>query len=127
MHYDYSSRDETGNCFYSIPPRQAPVLPQHSSTGDGHPRENDPTAHRARLYLQVLLDVLAVVGDPAGGDAGLPHQLKADLPAQVVGNLPFLQTGHSQRAVSRTTPTAPRAPRLGPWTCSHEHALQNDK
>ena len=47
-------------------------------------------------YLQVLLDVLAVVGDAAGRDARLPHQLKADLPTQIVWDLPLLQA-HEDR------------------------------
>ena len=42
----------------------------------------------------MLLDVLAVVGDAAGRDAWLPHQLKADLPTQVVWDLPLLQGTH---------------------------------
>lgn len=41
-------------------------------------------------YLEVFLYVLPVVRDPAGRDAGLPHQLEADLPAQVVGDVPLL-------------------------------------
>ena len=48
-------------------------------------------------YLQVFLDVLAVVGDAAGRDAWLPHQLKADLPTQVVWDLPLLQGTHEDR------------------------------
>lgn len=40
--------------------------------------------------LQVLLDVLAVVGDATGRDARLPHQLKADLTTQVVGDVTLL-------------------------------------
>lgn len=42
------------------------------------------------FYLQVLLDVFAVVGDAAGSDARLPHQLKADLSTQEVWDLTLL-------------------------------------
>lgn len=42
-------------------------------------------------HLQVLLNVLAVIGDTTGCDAGLPHQLKADLATQVVGYISLLQ------------------------------------
>lgn len=42
-------------------------------------------------YLQVLLNVLAVVGDTTGCNAGLPHQLKADLATQVVRDISLLQ------------------------------------
>lgn len=48
-------------------------------------------------HLQVLLDVLTVVCDATGRDAGLPHQLKADLAAQVVRDVSLLQhTGLDQ-------------------------------
>lgn len=42
------------------------------------------------FYLQVLLDVFAVVGDSAGSDARLSHQLKADLSTQEVWDLTLL-------------------------------------
>lgn len=42
------------------------------------------------FYLQVLLHVFAVVGDAAGSDARLPHQLKADLSTQEVWDLTLL-------------------------------------
>lgn len=42
------------------------------------------------FYLQVLLDVFAVVGDAAGSDARLSHQLKADLSTQEVWDLTLL-------------------------------------
>lgn len=45
---------------------------------------------RRGVHLEVLFDVLAVVGDAAGCDAGLPHQLKADLTTQVIWDLPLL-------------------------------------
>lgn len=49
-------------------------------------------------HLQVLLDVLAVVGDTTGRDARLPHQLKADLATKVVGDVSLLQhKGGSER------------------------------
>lgn len=40
----------------------------------------------------MLLNVLAVVGDAAGGDDGLTQDLKADLATQVVWYLTFLGT-----------------------------------
>lgn len=44
----------------------------------------------------MLLNVLPVVGDAAGRDAGLSHQLKTDLPTQVVRDVPLLaQERHS--------------------------------
>ncbi|KAH9401235.1 Protein unc-80 [Tyrophagus putrescentiae] len=44
--------------------------------------------HRVKVAhsLQVLLNVLAVVGDAAGGDHRVGHDLEADLPAEVVGH-----------------------------------------
>lgn len=42
-------------------------------------------------YLQVLLNVLAVIGDTTGRNAGFPHQLKADLATQVVRDISLLQ------------------------------------
>lgn len=42
-------------------------------------------------HLQMLLNVLAVVGDAAGCDAWLPHELKADLATQVVRDVSLLQ------------------------------------
>lgn len=42
-------------------------------------------------HLQMLLDVLAVVGDAAGCDARLAHELKADLATQVVRDISLLQ------------------------------------
>lgn len=64
-------------------------------------------------HLQVLLDVLAVVRDAAGRDAGLPHQLKADLAAQVVGDVSLLQhTGLDQvRGWEGTLLRLPTGPR----------------
>lgn len=41
-------------------------------------------------YLQVLLNVLAVIGDTTGCDAGFPHQLKANLATQVVRDISLL-------------------------------------
>lgn len=42
-------------------------------------------------HLQVLLNVLAVVGDATGCDARLAHELKADLATQVVRDISLLQ------------------------------------
>jgi len=55
-----------------------------------------------RSHLQVLLDVFSVVSDAARGDAGFPHQLKADLPTQVVGDLPLLSDRHTNWARFQT-------------------------
>ena len=52
-------------------------------------------------HLQVLLDVLAVVGDATGCDARLPHELKADLATQVVGDVSLLQHRQSSQAPGR--------------------------
>lgn len=41
-------------------------------------------------YLQVLLNVLAVIGDTTGCNAGFPHQLKANLATQVVRDISLL-------------------------------------
>lgn len=46
------------------------------------------------IYLQVLFNVLAIVSDSAGRDAGFPHQLKTDLPTQVIWDLPLLNGQH---------------------------------
>ena len=64
-------------------------------------------------HLQVLLDVLTVVRDATGRDAGLPHQLKADLAAQVVGDVSLLQhTGLDQvRGWEGTLLRLPTGPR----------------
>lgn len=43
------------------------------------------------FYLQVLLDVLAIICDTTGCDAGFSHQLKADFPTQIIWNLTFLK------------------------------------
>lgn len=51
-------------------------------------------------YLEMFLDVLPVVGDAAGRDAGLSHQLKTDLPAQVVRDVPLLVREREARAGS---------------------------
>lgn len=40
----------------------------------------------------MFLYVLAVIGYTAGCYAGFSHELKTDLPAQVIWNLPLLQT-----------------------------------
>lgn len=40
----------------------------------------------------MFLDVLAIVGDAARSNAGLSHELKADLPAQVIWDLSLLHT-----------------------------------
>ena len=57
-------------------------------------------------HLQVLLNVLAVIGDTTGCDAGLSHQLKADLATQVVGYISLLQhTGSGQGLGRGTAPT----------------------
>lgn len=45
----------------------------------------------AQQYLEMLLNVLPVVGDATGRDAWLPHQLKTDLPTQVVGDVSLLE------------------------------------
>ena len=42
--------------------------------------------------IQVLLDVVAIVGDARGRNDGLLHQLEADLAAQVVGYFAFAAT-----------------------------------
>lgn len=49
-----------------------------------------PRCPQACWYLEMFLNVLPVVGDAAGRDAGLPHQLETDLPAQVVRDVPLL-------------------------------------
>lgn len=66
----------------------AAFTPRQRSAGKvlGSPRCPLP----AWWYLEMFLDVLPVVGDAAGRDAGLSHQLKTDLPAQVVRNVPLL-------------------------------------
>lgn len=51
-------------------------------------------------HLQVFLNVLAVIGDTTGRDAGFPHQLKADLATQVVRDISLLQ--HNGEKMSRT-------------------------
>lgn len=38
----------------------------------------------------MLLDVLAIVGDAAGSNAGFSHELEADLPTQVIWDLSLL-------------------------------------
>lgn len=39
----------------------------------------------------MLLDVLAIICDTTGCDAGFSHQLKADFPTQIIWNLTFLK------------------------------------
>ncbi len=43
----------------------------------------------------MFLDVLAVVGYTARSNAGLSHQLKTDLPAQIIWDLPLLHNSQS--------------------------------
>lgn len=61
-------------------------MPREGGQGSRH----GPRKPLAQRYLEVFLDVLPVVGDPAGRDARLAHQLETDLPAQVVGDVPLL-------------------------------------
>lgn len=39
----------------------------------------------------MLLDVLAIIRDTTGCDAGFPHQLKANFATQIIWNLTFLK------------------------------------
>lgn len=48
----------------------------------------------------MLLDVFSVVGDAAGSDAWLPHQLEAYLPAQEVWDLAFLSNTQQPDPIS---------------------------
>lgn len=51
----------------------------------------------------MLFNVLAIIGDPTGCDAGLPHQLKTDLPTKIIRNLSLLTgTNKIQRSVTNT-------------------------
>lgn len=52
-------------------------------------------------YLQVLLNVLAVIGDATGCNAGFPHQLKADLATQVVRDISLLQHKREMSATGK--------------------------
>lgn len=54
------------------------------------------------FYLKVLLDVFSVVGDATGCDAGLPHQLEADLSAQEVWDLALLSNTHQTQSSVRS-------------------------
>lgn len=72
-------------------------MPREGGQGTRH----GPRKPLAQRYLEVFLDVLPVVGDPAGRDARLAHQLETDLPAQVVGDVPLLAREKQSGLVGR--------------------------
>lgn len=91
----------------------AHTLQQQSQGGQPSEYTFDPSPKAKAPYLQVLLNVLAVVSYTTGCDAGLPHQLKADLATQVVRDISLLQ--HNGENVwnwkGHHTSTYPRASR----------------
>lgn len=70
--------------------RQLPSYPGRRWAEDCRQDPGKPPLPPAQRYLEMFLNVLPVVGDPTGSDAGLSHQLKTDLPTQVVRDVPFL-------------------------------------
>lgn len=64
----------------------------HGQVGDELFLGQRAPGHRVKVAhtLQVLLNVLAVIGDTTGCNAGFPHQLKANLATQVVRDISLL-------------------------------------